>query len=193
MSDLILVVISAALVNNIVVDRVIGTDPALVFVRKMDVTRGMCLTMLVLLPTVTASAWLLDHWLLAPLHLEYLRLLVFVSTIIVVCSLLKLYLHLLNKKLAARITMFLPFAGINTTVLGAMLLNGEMAGTLLQALAFGLGSAAGFALILLILTAATERIEGTDVPAPFRGLPILLVTLALISMAFMGFTGLIKI
>jgi electron transport complex protein RnfA len=193
MSDLILVVIRAALVNNIVVDRVIGSDPALVFVRKMDVTRGLCLTMLVLLPAVTASAWLLDHWLLAPLHLEYLRLLVFVSTIIVICSLLKLYLHRLNKKLGAQISIFLPFAGINATVLGAMLLTGETARTFLQAVAFGLGSAAGFALILLMVTAATERLETTDVPAPFRGVPILLVTLALISMAFMGFSGLIKI
>jgi len=193
MTDSILIILSAALVNNIIVDRVIGTDPALAFVRKMDVTWGLCLTMLVLLPTVTASAWLLDNWLLAPLHLEYLRLLVFVSTIIVICRLLQLYLHRVNKTLAARITVFLPFAGINTTVLGVMLFYGETARTLLQALAFGLGSAAGFTLILLILTAATERLEGTDVPAPFRGLPILLVTLALISMAFMGFSGLIKI
>lgn len=193
MTDSILIVLSTALVNNIIVDRVIGTDPALAFVRKMDVTRGLCLTMLVLLPTVTASAWLLEKWLLVPLHLEYLRLLVLVSTIMVVCRLLQLYIHRINKKLAARITVFLPFAGINTTVLGVMLLHGETAKTLLQSLAFGLGSAAGFALILLLLTAATERLEATDVPAPFRGLPILLVTLALISMAFMGFSGLIKI
>ena len=193
MTDLVLIVISMALVNNIVVDRVIGTDPALAFVRKMDVTRGLCLTMLVLLPTVTASAWLLENWLLAPLHLEFLRLLLFVSTIILVCWLLKLHMHRVHKTLAAGITVFLPFAGINTTVLGVMLLHGETAQTLLQALAFGLGSAAGFALVLLLLTAATERLEATDVPAPFRGLPILLITLALISMAFIGFSGLIKI
>ena len=193
MSVLILVVISTALINNIVVDRVIGVDPALAFVQKMDVTRGMCLTMLVLLPAVTACAWLLDYWLLAPLHLEYLRLLVFVSAIIVVSGLLKIYLPRLNKKTGTQINVFLPFAGINTTVLGAMLLTGEPVQTLLQALAFGLGSATGFALILLIMTAATERLETTDIPAPFRGLPIQLVTLALISMAFMGFSGLIKI
>ena len=193
MTDLFLIVISAALVNNIVVDRMIGMDPALAFVRKMDVTRGLCLTMFILLPAVTSSAWLLDNWLLAPLHLEYLRLPVFVSTILVICWLLKLYLHHINYKLGTRISVFLPFAGINTTILGAMLLNGETAQTPLQALAFGLGSAAGFALILIIVTAAAERLETTDVPTPFRGLPILLVTLALISMAFMGFTGLIKI
>ena len=90
-------------------------------------------------------------------------------------------------------TVFLPFAGINTTVLGAMLLTGETSHTLFQSLAFGLGSALGFALVLILLTAATERLETADVPAPFRGLPIQLLTLALFSMAFMGFNGLIRI
>ena len=193
MAELVLIVLSTALVNNIVVELVIGADPALAFVRKMDVTQGLCLTMLVLLPMVTVSSWFLENWLLAPLHLEYLQLLVFVSTIIVVCWLLKLHMYRINKKLAERISVFLPFAGINSTVLGVMLLNGETAKTLLQSLAFGIGSAAGFALILMLLTAMTERLEATDVPAPFRGLPILLITLALISMAFMGFSGLTRV
>ena len=93
MTDLVLIVISAAVVNNLVVDRVIGADPALAFVHKMDVTRGLCQTMLILLPMVTACAWMLENWLLAPLQLEYLRLLVFVATILVICLLLKLHLH----------------------------------------------------------------------------------------------------
>jgi len=192
-SDLILIIFSTALINNIIVDRVIGADPALAFVHKREVADGLCLTMLLLLPLVTASAWALDHWLLAPLHLEYMQLPVFVSAIIVLCWLLKLHAHRINKKLGEQISIFLPFAGINTTVLGVMLLNEETARTFLQALGFGLGSALGFALVLVLLTAATERLETADVPAPFRGLPIQLLTLAMISMAFMGFTGLIKI
>lgn len=193
MSDFILIILSAALINNIVVERVIGADPALAFTRKMDVTQGLCLTMMVLLPAVTVCAWLLDKWLITPLQLEYLRLLVFVAAILVICLLLQLYMHRIHKKLAARVTVFLPFAGINTTVLGAMLLTGETSHTLFQSLAFGLGSALGFALVLILLTAATERLETADVPAPFRGLPIQLLTLALFSMAFMGFNGLIRI
>ena len=193
MTDLILIVLSTALINNVVVERVIGADPALAFVRKMEVTRGLCLTMLVLLPAVAASAWLLDNWLLRPLQLEYLRLLLFVSTIILVCWLLKVHIHRVNRKLAAQIQVFLPFAGINTTVLGVMLLTKETAQTFFQSLAFGIGSALGFGLILILLTAATERIETSDVPAPFRGLPILLISLAVLSMAFMGFNGLIRI
>lgn len=192
MSDLILVVISAALVNNVVVERVIGADPALAFTRKLDVAQGLCLASLMLLPFVTASAWLLDAFWLAPLHLEYLRLLLFVSMILVLCLLLKLVAPRLPGNSGERAGIFLPCAGINTTVLGTMLLVQETTRTFFQAFAFGLGTALGFALVLLPLTAATERLETADVPAPFRGLPIRLLTLALMSMACMGFTGLIR-
>lgn len=193
MSDLVLIIFSTALINNIVVDRVIGADPALAFVHKREVASGLCRTMFVLLPLVTISGWSLDQWLLAPLHLKYMQLPVFVSTIIVICWLLKLHAYRINKKLGEQTSIFLPFAGINTTVLGAMLLTQEASRTFWQALAFGVGSALGFALVLMLLTAAVERLETADVPAPFRGLPIQLLTLAMISMAFMGFTGLIKI
>jgi electron transport complex protein RnfA len=146
----------------------------------------------VLLPLVSVSGYLLDHWILVPLQLEYFQLLVFVSTVILITLLLKHYGHRINKKLDARINVFLPFAGINTTVLGTMLLNQELSITFLKSLAFGIGSALGFSFVLLLMTAAVERLQVADVPIPFRGLPIVLITLAMISMAFMGFSGLIN-
>ena len=191
MSEFILIIFSAALVNNIIVLGMVGTDPALAFMRRMDVATGLCLTMLVLLPLVSASGYLLDYWLLIPLQLEYLQLLIFVSAVTLITLLLKRYGHRINKKLDERISVFLPFAGINTTVLGTMLLNHVFSNTFLKSLAFGIGTALGFSFVLLLMTAAFERLEVADVPTPFRGLPIVLITLALISMAFMGFNGLI--
>ena len=191
MTEFLLIVFSAALVNNIIVLGIVGADPALAFMRKMDVAKGLCLTMLVLLPLVAVSGHLIDTWLLLPLHLEYLQLLVFVSTIILITLLLKKYGRLLNQKLDARINVFLPFAGINTAVLGTMLLSLEFSNTFLKSLAFGIGTALGFSLVLLLMTAAIERLEVADVPSPFKGLPIILISLALISMAFMGFSGLV--
>jgi len=191
MTEFLLIVFSAALVNNIIVLGIVGADPALAFMRKMDVAKGLCLTMLVLLPLVAVSGHLIDTWLLLPLHLEYLQLLVFVSTIILITLLLKKYGRLLNQKLDARINVFLPFAGINTAVLGTMLLSLEFSNTFLKSLAFGIGTALGFSLVLLLMTAAIERLEVADVPSPFKGLPITLISLALISMAFMGFSGLV--
>lgn len=190
MSELILIIFSAALVNNIVVLEIIGADPALAFLRRMEVAAGLCFTMLVLLPLVTVSTYLVDLWLLGPLELEYLQLIVFVSVVLLVMGCLKQWGQLINKKLHERIDVFLPFAGINTTVLGIILLNRQLANDFFMSLAFGLGTALGFALVLLMLTATMERLETADVPAPFRGMPILLLTLALMSMAFMGFTGL---
>ena len=191
MADFLLIIFSAALVNNIIVLGIVGADPALAFMRRMDVANGLCLTMLVLLPLVAVTGYLIDAWLLIPLQLEYLQLLVFVFTILLITLLLKKYGRLLNQKLDARINVFLPFAGINSAVLGTMLLNQEFSNTFLTSLAFGMGTALGFSLVLLLMTAALERLEVADVPAPFKGLPITLITLALISMAFMGFSGLV--
>jgi electron transport complex protein RnfA len=191
MADFLLILFSAALVNNIVVLGIIGADPALAFMRRMDVATGLCLAMLVLLPLVAVAGHLMDTWLLIPLQLEYLQLLVFVSNILLLTLLLKRFGQHINKKLDARINVFLPFAGINSAVLGTMLLNLEHTNTLLNSLGFGLGSALGFSLVLLLMTAALERLEAADVPVPFRGLPVTLITLALMSMAFMGFSGLI--
>lgn len=189
MSDLILIIFSAALVNNIVVLEIIGADPALGFFRRMEVAKGLGITMLVLMPLVTISCYLVNIWLLTPLNINYIQLPVMVFVILLITGCIRQWGHYLNNNFHSRIKIFLPFAGINITVLGVVLLNQKLAHGFLLSLAFALGSAIGFFLILLIMTACTERLEVSDVPAPFRGLPIVLLTLALISMAFMGFNG----
>ena len=191
MTDLILVIFSAALVNNIVVLEVIGADPALAFLRRHDVAYDLSITLLVLLPLVTVAAWLLDYWLITPLDLEYMQLLLTVAVIIFVVYSIKVFLPYLHKALSQRVDPFLPFAGLNATVLGTVLLNRQADNTFSASIAFAIGTAIGFALILLLLTAVRERLEIADVPAPFRGLPVQLLTLAILAMAFTGFTGLI--
>ena len=94
-----------------------------------------------------------------------------------------------NIEFTGLFNVFLPFAGINATLLGTVLLNQKLVNGLIQSLAFSIGTALGFSLILLMMTAINERLEVGDVPRPIQGIPILLVTLALISMAFSGFTG----
>ena len=190
MSDFILVIFSSAIINNIVVLEIMGTDPALAFLRRMDVATGLSLMMCVLLPLVTLSCYLLETLIIIPLKLEYLELFIFVSIIILVIWCLKLWGQNSNLEFAGLFNIFLPFAGINITVLGTVLLNHKLLNGPVQSLAFGFGSALGFSLILLMLTAINERLETSDVPRPVQGIPVLLVTLALISMAFSGFTGL---
>lgn len=191
MTDLVLVIFSAALVNNIVVLEVIGADPALAFLRRQDVAFDLSLTLLVLLPVVTVAAWLLDYWLISTYDLDYLRLLLSVAVILCVVYSAKVFLPYLHPGFSERLDPFLPFAGLNATVLGTVLLNRQADNGFLASIAFATGTAIGFALVLLLLTAVRERLEVADVPAPFRGMPVLLLTLSIIAMAFTGFTGLI--
>jgi electron transport complex protein RnfA len=197
MEEIFLVLISSALVNNIVVSHVIGTDPALVATQRRDVARGISYLMLILLPLTTVIASTTTQLILIPLHLQYLQTFVFVMLIILIVYGLRLWASLWPKiwtgpfgKSGAK--MFLPLAGVNVTVLGTLLLNQQQDNNLFYSFIFGLGTAIGFALMLALLTAINTRLEMADVPAPFKGLSITLLTLGLISMAFLGFSGLVK-
>ena len=191
MTDFFLILFSMALVNNIIVIQIIGIDPTLAFSRKLDVAFGLSYTILLMLPLVTVIGYLIDNWLLIPFSIEYLRLLIFVLLIVLVSWCLKLSLHKINSTLNERVNIFFPFAVINTAVLGTLLLNQQFSNSLFMAFAFGIGTAIGFSFILLLLTAITERLEVADVPVPFKGIPVLLITLGLLSMAFLGFIGLV--
>jgi Na+-translocating ferredoxin:NAD+ oxidoreductase subunit A len=189
MSDFLIILISAAVVNNIIVLEMVGADPALAFLRRIDVALGLSVTVCILLPSITLICYLLETLLLIPLQIEYLRLIIFVSAIILVLWCFKILGKHSNIKFIRILNVFLPFAGFNTTILGTVLLNQKLVNGFFQALAFSTGSALGFALVLLMLTTINARIEESDVPRSIQGIPVLLITLALISMAFSGLTG----
>ncbi len=193
MTDFFLILFATAVVNNIIVVEVVGVDPALAFSRRLDVAFGLSYALLVMLPVVTVTGYCVDQWLLVPFSIEYLRLLTFVMLIVVVAWCFKLWLPKINRDLSDRINIFFPFVVINTTVLGTLLLNQQYSTNLFMAFTFGLGTAIGFSLMLILLTAITERLEASEIPLPFQGLPILLITLGLISMAFLGFIGLVSL
>ena len=190
MADFILILLSAALVNNIIVSAVVGSDPTLAFLRQIEVARGLCLTMLLLLPLSTFIACLVEVQLVVPYQLEHLRLLVSVSIILLVIWMLKSLSTVLDFQWLGKIDIYLPFAGINTLVLGSLLLNEHLGNGLLHALAFAIGTVIGFSILLYILVAMNERLQAGNVPEPFRGLPVVLLSMAILSMAFMGLAGL---
>ena len=193
MEEIFLVLISSALVNNIVVSHVIGTDPALVATQRRDVARGISTIMLILLPLTTVITAATTQLILIPLQLQYLQTLVFVILIIMIVYGLRLWTKLWSGPFGkSGAEIFLPLAGVNVTVLGTLLLNQQQGNNLFYSFIFGLGTAIGFALMLALLTAINTRLEMADVPAPLKGPSITLITLGLISMAFLGFSGLIK-
>ncbi len=193
MEGFFLVLISSALVNNIVVSHVIGTDPALVATQRRDVARSISYIMLILLPFTTVVASATTQLILIPLQLQYLQTFVFVMLIILIVYGLRLWPKIWHGPFGnSGAEIFLPLAGVNVTVLGTLLLNQQQDNNLFYSFIFGLGTAIGFALMLALLTAINTKLDMADVPTPFKGLSITLITLGLISMAFLGFSGLVK-
>ncbi|MBV4456930.1 NADH:quinone oxidoreductase [Pseudomonas sp. COR58] len=188
MTDLVLVIFSAALLNDFVLSRPLGIDPALAVERRQVHALGLATLALMLFVGVCAQA--LWQWALVPLHLESLRLLVFLPlSVLCVAPLLKL--------LARRLPT-LPFDGLwplmlgNAGILGLTLINAQADKGLFHATASSLGAGLGFWLVLSLFSDLRERTAGNDIPLPFRGLPIRLIGAGLMAVAFLGFSGLIK-
>lgn len=190
MSDLVLVFFSACLVNNLVLDQLIGVCPAVALSRRLDVA-GFTAIMTVAVAGIAApAAWLLQARILEPLGVPHLGL---IALVIAIASIIVGGAALLRRRrpaLAARADALVPLLLGNCTILGVTLLAIAKLHGVAASVFFGLGSGAGFALVLALLFALQERAAAADVPAAFRGAPITLLTLALLSMAFMGFTGL---
>lgn len=189
MEEIFLALVSSALVNNIVVNHIIGGDPALASTRRYDVAYGLSVIMLIMLPITTVIASATTQFILIPLQLQYLQTFVFVMLIIMIVYGLRAWP---NSFFKYRTEIFLPLAGVNATVLGTVLLNQQQGHHLFFSFIFGLGTAIGFTLVLVLLTAINTRLDMADIPAPFKGVSITLITLGLMSMAFLGFSGLVK-
>ncbi|PNB76227.1 NADH:quinone oxidoreductase [Pseudomonas sp. GW456-E7] len=188
MTETLLTLISAALINNLVLHWPLGVDPLLASQRRQVHALGIATTCLMLL--VGMLGYALYHWLLEPLQLTALRLFVFLPlSVLLIDPLLKLL---------ARVFSTLSFEGLwplllgNAGVLGVTLLNAQDDKGFFHATALSLGAGLGFWLVLSLFTDLRERTADNDVPLPFRGLPIDLISAGLIAVVFLGFSGLIK-
>lgn len=187
MSELLLIFAAASLVNNMVADHLLGVSLATAPGEKMAMALDLALALLWTLPIVVLALALLDWLIISAFQLDAYRLVISVLAVAGVALGAGTLLGRLAPALAQRVERCLPLLVLNCLLLGAILLNAQQEHNLVGALLFGLGSAAGFGLVLSGFTAANARLEATDVPAPFRGLPVQLITLGLIAMAFAGF------
>jgi len=190
MTDLLLVALGASLVNNFVLTNFLGLCPFVGVSRRLEAATGMALATLFVLTLASGLSHLAYAWLLEPLGLAYLRTLTFILLIAAVVQLTELLVRRLSPLLHELLGVFLPLITTNCAVLGVALLNLEQRHDLLGSLVFGAAAAAGFGLALVLFAGLRERLEAGDVPAPFRGAPIALVTAGLMALAFMGFSGL---
>jgi H+/Na+-translocating ferredoxin:NAD+ oxidoreductase subunit A len=192
MTDLIVILIGTILVNNFVLVRFLGLCPFLGVSRNLEAAMGMSLATGFVLTLSSATAYLLHEYVLVPLALEYLRTISFILVIAASVQFTEIMVRRLSPMLDQVLGIYIPLIATNCAVLGVALLNVQESNNFIESLFFGVGAAAGFALVLVMFAAMRERIEAADVPVAFRGTAIALVTAGIMSLAFMGFAGMAR-
>jgi len=190
MGEFILLLLSTALVNNVVLIKFLGLCPVMGVSKSVDSAFGMGLATTFVITLASAASWMLDNWLLVPLGLGYLRILTFIVVIAAVVQFTEMFVKKAAPALYQALGIYLPLITTNCAVLGVALLNVEQKFSLFKSLAYGFGSALGFTLVLLVFAGLRERVALARVPAAFAGAPVAFVTISLLALAFMGFSGL---
>jgi len=191
MQEYALILISTVLVNNFVLVKFLGLCPFMGVSGKVDTAIGMSLATSFVLTLSSVISYLANEYMLAPLGLEYLRTIAFILIIAVVVQFTEMVMHKTSPVLYQLLGIFLPLITTNCAVLGVALLNIQEKHNFIESALYGFGAALGFSLVLVLFAAVRERIDVSDVPRPFKGSSIGLITAGLMSMAFMGFAGLV--
>ena len=193
MTELLLLFLSSIFVHNILLSRFLGCCPFMGVSGKLKTAQGMGAAVVFVIMLASLMTWLTYNYLLVPLHLEYLYTLSFILVIAALVQFVELALKKLNPTLYKSLGIFLPLITTNCAVLGVAVLNMNENYGLAHSLVNALGSSLGFLLAISLMAGIRERIEHNDgIPECLRGLPIALITAGLMSIAFMGFTGIVK-
>ncbi len=193
MAEIVVILVSTILVNNFVLTRFLGLCPFLGVSGNLEAAAGMSLATAFVLTLSSAMAYLLHQYVLVPLDLGYLRTIGFILVIAASVQFTEIMIRRHSPLLERVLGIFIPLIATNCAVLGVALLNVQQSESFVQAVFFGLGAAAGFSLVLVSFAAIRERLEAADVPLPFRGTAIALVTAGIMSLAFIGFTGMTRL
>lgn len=191
--ELLLILVSTILVNNFVLVQFLGLCPFMGVSGKLETAMGMSLATTFVLTLSSLCSYVTYTLILEPFGLEYLKNISFILVIAVVVQFTEMFVHKASPMLHKVLGVFLPLITTNCAVLGVALLNINKSNDFFQSLLYGFGAAIGFSLVLVLFAALRERINVADVPQPFKGSAIGMVTAGLMSLAFMGFTGLVSI
>lgn len=191
-TEILLLLLSTALVNNVVLVKFLGLCPVMGVSKSMDAALGMGLATTFVITLASALCWMLDHWLLAPFELGFLRILCFILVIAAAVQFVEMVIKKTSPALYQSLGIYLPLITTNCAVLGLALLNVQQSFGFMKSVLYGFGSALGFTLVLLVFAGLRERLALARVPAAFDGAPSAFITISLLSLAFMGFSGLIS-
>lgn len=191
MENYLLILIGTVFVNNIVMSKILGLCPFMGVSRKLETAIGMGAATTFVLTLASGASYLIDTYLLGQ-DLSYLRTLSFIVVIAGIVGFTEMFIKKTSPVLFRVLGIYLPLITTNCAVLGIPLLNVQEQHGFVESLFFGLGGALGFTLVLVLFAAMRERLEAADVPVAFKGTSIAMITAGLMSLAFMGFAGLIK-
>ncbi|WP_432474368.1 electron transport complex subunit RsxA [Amphritea sp. HPY] len=190
MNEFFILLLGTALVNNVVLVQFLGLCPFMGVSSKIESAIGMGLATMFVLTLATAASWLIEHYILQPLEVEFLRILSYILIIAAVVQFIEIYIRSLSPALYQNLGIFLPLITTNCAVLGVALLNTQQNNSFLQSVMYGIGASLGFLLVLVMFAGLRERQALANTAKLFAGPPIAFITAGLLSMAFLGFSGL---
>lgn len=187
--SILLLMLSAVLVENYIFSKFLGICPFLGVSEKPDTALGMGFAVMFVMTISSAATWLIYHFVLVPFKLEYLETIAFILIIAALVQFIEMFLRKTVPSLYGALGIYLPLITTNCAVLGAALLNIQNGYNFIESLAYGFAAAVGFTLAIVIFAGVRMRISLADPPKSFRGIPIAMVAAGLIAMAFSGFSG----
>lgn len=191
MKTLLLIAISSALINNVVLSQFMGLCPFLGVSKKIKTASGMGAAVIFVITISSLLAAVIYQYVLVPLNLTYLNTIVFILVIAALVQFVEMVLKKVSPSLYRALGVYLPLITTNCAVLGVALTNVSKGYNVLTSVVNGFATALGFAISIIILAGIRERNEYNDVPESFKGMPITLITAGLMAIAFIGFSGII--
>ena len=188
--NLILIIISGALINNVVLNQFLGICSFLGVSQQMKASASLGGAVIFVITIASAVASLLYDYVLAPLGLEFMKTIIFILVIAALVQIVEMFLKKSSPAVYKALGIFLPLITTNCAVLGVALTNVQNSYNFIESVLAGFGTALGYTLAIVLLAGIRSRINEEDLPAPVRGAPIVLIAAALMSIAFMGFSGL---
>ena len=190
MKSLILIIVGSALINNVVLNQFLGICSFLGVSKQMKASVSLGGAVIFVITVASAVASLLYDHVLAPLGLDYMKTIVFILVIAALVQVVEMFLKKKSPAVYRALGIYLPLITTNCAVLGVALTNVQDGYNFLESVLSGFGTAAGFTIAIVLLASIRSRISEEDIPAPLRGAPIVMISAALMSIAFLGFSGL---
>ena len=190
--ELLAIFISAVIINNFVLRYFLGICPFLGVSKKIDSAVSMGLAVTFVMTVTAVVSWAINHWILIPYGLDYLKIVSFILVIASLVQLVEMFIRKVSPPLYQALGIYLPLITTNCAIMGLALLSALKEYSFLESVVFGFGSGIGFTLAIILIAGIREQLDLADVPEPLKGAGISLIVAGIMALAFFGFAGMIK-